>query len=107
MADYHYALDNNGEKAKINGRLALSHNAIGVNCYNAQDYEGAALEFSRAIDYLPNCADFYVNRAKCSTALKKIDSTYKDLKEAIKYDPNHYTANTLLQNFRKPERVYV
>lgn len=43
LADYHYALDNDGDKVKINARLALAHNAIGVNCYNQQDYEGAAL----------------------------------------------------------------
>ena len=73
LADYHHALDDlNGEEVKIKPRLALTHNAIGVSCYNTKDYEGGALEFSRAIDYLPTCADFYTYRAKCSMELKKI-----------------------------------
>ena len=44
LADYHHALDDlKGEDVKIKPRLALTHNAIGVSCYNAKDYEGGAL----------------------------------------------------------------
>ena len=44
LADYHHALDDqNGDEIKIKPRLALTHNAIGVSCYNSKDYEGGAL----------------------------------------------------------------
>ena len=39
--------------------------------------------------------------------LKKISDAYEDLKSAIKQDPNHYVANTMIQNFRNPEKITV
>lgn len=64
LSDYHYALDLGGEPALIKARLSLTHYALGAQCFNQQDYEGANIEFSRAIDFFGDNPEYYVNRAR-------------------------------------------
>lgn len=64
LSDYHYALDLGGDGTKIKVRLALTHYALGVNCFNEKDYEGAKIEFSRSIDYNSSMPDVFINRAR-------------------------------------------
>lgn len=47
LSDYHYALDLGGEERLIKARLSLTHYALGAQCFNLKDYEGANIEFSR------------------------------------------------------------
>ncbi|CDW77540.1 tetratricopeptide repeat protein 16 [Stylonychia lemnae] len=47
LSDYHYALDLGGEERLIKARLSLTHYALGAQCFNQKDYEGANIEFSR------------------------------------------------------------
>lgn len=47
LSDYHYAIDLGGDEKIAKSRLALTHHALGVNCFNNKDYEGANIEFSR------------------------------------------------------------
>jgi tetratricopeptide (TPR) repeat protein len=70
LSDYHYALDLGGEKSKISTRLALSHFALGVNCFNLKDYEGAKIEFSRSIDYSDKIPEAFLNRARSCIELE-------------------------------------
>ena len=51
QSDYHYALDLGGDAKLIKPRLSLNHYALGAVCFNRLDYEGANIEFSRAIDF--------------------------------------------------------
>jgi tetratricopeptide (TPR) repeat protein len=64
MADYHKALELGSTQKELKSRMALLHNAIGVNLYNNKDYQGSNIEFSRAIYFHTRVPDFYVNRAK-------------------------------------------
>lgn len=69
QSDYHYALDLGGSKELINPRLSLNHYALGAQCFNRQDYEGANIEFSRAIDFFDKNPEYYLNRAKACIEL--------------------------------------
>lgn len=69
LSDYHYALDLGGELAHIKPRLSLTHYAIGAVLFNEQDYEGANIEFSRAIDFFGSNPEYFVNRARACMQL--------------------------------------
>ena len=101
LSDYHYALDLGGDGPKIKIRLALAHYALGVNCFNEKDYEGAKIEFSRSIDYNPTVPEAFLNRAKAWTELGLIDSAYSDIEKTLEIQPNHPTANAMIQNFNR------
>lgn len=47
LSDYHYAMDLGGSVNTIKARLSLTHYALGSQCFNTQDFEGANIEFSR------------------------------------------------------------
>ena len=64
LSDYHYALDLGGNPTLIKARLSLTHYALGAQCFNQQDYEGANIEFTRAIDFFSGNPEYYVNRAR-------------------------------------------
>lgn len=49
LSDYHYAMDLGGEPQMIRARLSLTHYALGSQCFNGKDYEGANIEYSRVI----------------------------------------------------------
>ena len=66
LSDYHYALDLGGDPSIIRPRLSMTHYAIGATCFNEKDYEGANIEFTRAIDFFGGNAEYYVNRARTS-----------------------------------------
>lgn len=65
LSDYHYALDLGGEASLIKARLSLTHYALGAEQFNKKDYEGANIEFSRAIDFFDRNPEYFVNRARC------------------------------------------
>lgn len=73
QSDYHYALDLGGEQTLIHPRLSLNHYALGAQCFNRQDYEGANIEFSRAIDFFKKNPEYYLNRARCGMELGNFD----------------------------------
>lgn len=79
LSDYHYALDLGGEQSNIKPRLSLTHYAIGANCFNDQDYEGANIEFSRAIDFFGASPEYYINRARACMQLGLVEQAFKDL----------------------------
>ena len=79
LSDYHYALDLGGEATMIKARLSLTHYALGATCFNDQDYEGANIEFSRAIDFFSGNPEYYVNRARACMQLGLVDTAFKDL----------------------------
>jgi tetratricopeptide (TPR) repeat protein len=114
LSDYHYALDllttdgNGGIKdtAMIRARLSLTHYALGSQCFNQKDYEGANIEFTRAIEYLPaGNAEYYVNRARACLEMGSFEAAYADLQKALEIDPCHDMASSLLQNFNRDKRV--
>jgi len=80
LANYHYALELGGSETIIKTRLALTHyflgifnksnNAKGIACFNKRDYNGAIVEFSRAVDFNPGVADFFAKRGRTYVELK-------------------------------------
>lgn len=105
MSDYHYALDLGGQATLIKPRLAMTHYAIGSQCFNEQDYEGANIEFTRAIDFFGGSADFYVNRARSSMQLGLIEQAFKDLQKTLELDPTHAVAASMMQNFNRSSKL--
>jgi tetratricopeptide (TPR) repeat protein len=101
LSDYHYALDLGGQDSKINIRLALTHYALGVNCFNEKDYEGAKIEFSRSIDYNDSMPEVFLNRARACTELGLIENSYSDIERTLELQPGHPIANSLIQNFNR------
>lgn len=105
LSDYHYALDLGGDQSLIHARLSLTHYALGAQCFNQQDYEGANIEFSRAIDFYSNNPEYYVNRARACMQTGSIDMAFADLKKTLDLDPSHEVASAMLQNFNQNSKL--
>lgn len=101
LSDYHYALDLGGDDSKIKMRLALTHYALGVNCFNEKDYEGAKIEFSRSIDYNDTMPEVYINRARACSEIGLMDKAYADIEKTLELQPNHPMANSMIQNYNR------
>ena len=97
QSDYHYAMDLGGSAKLIHPRLSLNHYALGAQCYNRQDYEGANIEFTRAIEFFGNNPEYYLNRARACMELGHYDTCYQDLKKALELNPNCERSNALFQ----------
>ena len=89
-------MDLGGNKETVSSRLALTHYALGVNCFNSKDYEGSKVEFSRSIDYSNKIPDVYVNRARSCIELNENSNAIEDLEKAIQLNPSHQMAQSLL-----------
>ena len=89
LSDYHYALDLGGEKQSVSTRLALTHFALGVNLFNAKDYEGSKIEFSRSIDYCDKIPEAFSNWGWACIELNQIDLGLYDFEKTIDLDPTH------------------
>lgn len=105
LSDYHYALDLGGEASLIKARLSLTHYALGAEQFNKQDYEGANIEFSRAIDFFDRNPEYYINRARCCMQLGLVDVAYSDLRRTLELKPNHEVASSLLQQFNTNKKL--
>ena len=102
----------------IRARLSLTHYALGSQCFNLKDYEGANIEYTRviivpfypflfhqAIEYFGGNPEYYVNRARSSLEMGSFESGYADLQKALELDPTHDMASSLIQNFNRDKRV--
>ena len=105
LSDYHYALDLGGKENLIKSRLSLTHYALGTQCFNQQDYEGANIEFTRAIDFFAGNAEYYVNRARSCMQLQLMDSAYRDLKKCLELNPTHELASSMLMSFNTDKKL--
>jgi len=99
LSDYHYAMDLGGDASSIKARLSLTHYALGSQCFNTQDFEGANIEFSRAIEFFSENPEYYVNRARACMELALNEQAYADLKKCIELDSSHGVACALIQQF--------
>eukprot|EP00743_Colponemidia_sp_Colp-15_P002597 GILK01002814.1.p1 GENE.GILK01002814.1~~GILK01002814.1.p1 ORF type:complete len:403 (-),score=72.88 GILK01002814.1:114-1322(-) len=99
LADYHFCLELQPSHAEVENRLAYIHNALGVDLYNEGRYEQAQVEFTRAIHYRPQNAEFFVNRARAAYHSADMDQAFRDYKNAVAIDPYHAEAQTWLEQF--------
>lgn len=105
LSDYHYALDLGGDPVLIKPRLSMTHYSLGALCFNEKDYEGANIEFTRAIDFFGGSPEYYINRARASMELGLVEHAYNDIKKTLEMDPSHQVAATMLQNFNTSQKL--
>lgn len=67
----------------------IAFSNLGLSRMNAEDYEGAARDFSTAIALSPSIADPYFNRAQANRQLGKPDVALADFTMAITLEPNN------------------
>ena len=60
----------------------------GVKKYNAKDFEGAKVDFTKAIELDPNFVAAYTNRGFAKHKLKEFEGAKEDFTKAIELDPN-------------------
>ena len=60
----------------------------GVKKYNAKDFEGAKVDFTKAIELDPNFVAAYTNRGFAKHILKEFEGAKEDFTKAIELDPN-------------------
>ena len=94
-------MDLGAKKSDVNSRLSLTHYALGINCFNEKDYEGAKIEFSRSIDYCDRIPEVFVNRARACVELGQMKNAFSDLDKTLVLSPNHEMAHSLLQRFNR------
>lgn len=99
MADYHHALQLGAKHTFVHRRLASVHNAYGIAQFNQLDYEGARIEFSRAVYYCRDAPEYYVNRAKAQGQLNRPQESFEDLQRALQLSPQHGEALRLMSNY--------
>ena len=102
LADYHHAVELGASPQIINPRLAAVHYAIALELYGQTDYSGSSIECSRAINYNPIVADYFVARAKAQMNLASPQNASDDLQTALSLNQNHEEANRLISNFKDP-----
>jgi len=74
--------------AEVNPQ-ALQHFNNGLNHYNANDFDSAIVEFTRAIEIYPEYADAYVERGNCYDNKDDDVTALKDYLRAGQYDDKY------------------
>jgi tetratricopeptide (TPR) repeat protein len=96
LSDYHYAIDLGAPQASVQHRLAIVHYMQGIQCFNMRDYNGALIEFSRAIEANP-CPEYYKKRIMCNEQLRKVSEMITDLRMLSTIDKADQWAKAYLQ----------
>jgi tetratricopeptide (TPR) repeat protein len=66
---------------------ANSHYQEGMRLLGPGDFQGAAAQFTKAIDIVPQYADAYLGRGKARQAAGQTDAALADFEKAIALDP--------------------
>lgn len=100
MADYHTAMEMDGNNKDLKMRLALLYYSRGYQLLYRNDPEGAIIELSRSIFYENTVADFYAQRAAAYLRVQDTQKAFEDVKSALRLNPTHADAKILLENFK-------
>lgn len=100
LADYNTALEMDGGSKDLKMRLALVYYSRGYQFLYRNDPEGAIIELSRSIFYEHSVADFYVQRATAYLRIQDTQKAFEDVKSALRINPSHTDAKTLLESFK-------
>src|SRR5579862_4432271 len=73
---------------------ADSHYRQGMRLLGSGDFQGAAAQFTKAIDILPDYADAYLGRGKARQAAGQTEAARADFEKAIAIDPTLEPAYT-------------
>lgn len=82
---------------------ALSHYQAGMRLLGPGDFQGAAAQFTKAIEIVPEYADAYLGRGKARLAAGQADAALADFEKAIAIDPTldlAYTSRGMLWRSR-------
>ena len=74
---------------------ANSHYRQGMRLLGPGDFQGAAAQFTKAIDIVPEYADAYLGRGKARQAAGQSEAALADFEKAIAIDPTLELAYTL------------
>jgi len=74
------------------GQTADEYLKSGIEKHNLNDFEGAIIEYSKAIKVDQNLRDGYFNRGVCELGLKDYKSAKKDFDKTIELDPKFVKA---------------
>ena len=96
LADYHQALDLDPKLQGAKARLAVLHNAFGMDLYNHQSYRQAIYEFNTAIELHEFVALYHVNKSECFIRMQRFEDATKELLRAVEIDPRDRRAQILL-----------
>ena len=80
---------------------ARSHYQEGMRLLGPGDFEGAAAQFTKAIDIAPKFADAYVGRGKARQAAGQSEAAMADFEKAIAIDPTLELAYTSRGTLRR------
>jgi tetratricopeptide (TPR) repeat protein len=100
MADYNTAMEMDSGNKDLKMRLALLYYSRGYQLLYRNDPEGAIIELSRSIFYENSVADFYAQRATAYLRIQDTQKAFEDVKNALRLNPTHADAKTLLDSFK-------
>lgn len=101
MADYKHVLslapgDAQHERA-VALRCSVIHNERGRRLYNTGDYEGADVEFTKAIFAAEGVGAYHFHRGQAREQLKRLSLAHKDYQEAVELDHSNEEARRKLE----------
>lgn len=83
---------------QVKSRLSFLFHQMGVEHFNKAGYQQAVTNFSRAIEYNPRVAHYYVSRANTSILLQDYKVARDDALTALQLQPSNQKAQALLSN---------
>jgi tetratricopeptide (TPR) repeat protein len=81
---------NNIEELRLNPDDATAYNLRALSKMNLEDYEGAILDFTKAIELDSNYHGTYYERGRCKYLLEDYKEAIQDFTKAIGLNPSEY-----------------
>lgn len=78
---------------------ALQHAAAGKTATDAKDFQKAATEYGKAINLVPNAAEYHIGLVRSLSAANEIDRTWLALRKAARVAPENKVISGLFTNF--------
>lgn len=102
LTNYIHAFDIETKVTPVIGhRLGYAYHTQGVRSYNQKNYKSAIDDFTKAIEYYPIEASFYVDRATCLVITGLMKKAEKDYYQAHQLDPTNSEALNYVGKFEE------
>jgi tetratricopeptide (TPR) repeat protein len=90
--------DSLGRINQIDPNSVVAHEVAGEIDESMHNYDGALVEYKKAIDLAPNQAESHIHMASAFWSLGKWDSARTEFEAGLTHDPNNCTAHWKLGN---------
>ena len=90
--------DSLGRINQIDPNSVVAHEVAGEIDESMHNYDGALVEYKKAIDLAPNQPDPHMHMANTFWSISKWDSARAEFEAGLKHDPNNCTAHWKLGN---------